>query len=149
MTTLRAQTMQPHTPAWLWVTASLGLLWNAYGIYQFIGTFTEAGQAAMTAGMTKSQADLYLSLPNWISLVFAIGVFGGMFGSIALALRRKISLPIFAVSLVGYCLLFAGDIYYGVFAAIPSQLAILAMVVIIAAALLAASRIAVKRGLLD
>jgi RNA polymerase sigma-70 factor (ECF subfamily) len=38
--------------------------------------------------MTPSQAALYLSPPGWISVVFAVGVFGGLVGSIGLALRR-------------------------------------------------------------
>jgi hypothetical protein len=54
-----------------------------------------------------------------------------------------------AASFVGYGLLFAGDVYHGVFAAIPSQLVILAVVVLIAAALSWASRSADKRGVLS
>jgi hypothetical protein len=45
-------------------------------------------------------------------------------------------------------LLFAGDVAYGVFAALPLQLAILTVVVLIAAALLAVSWLADRRGLL-
>jgi hypothetical protein len=135
-------------PAWLWAAGAVGTAWNVYGLYQYVGTFTPSGQAAMTAGMSAAQAELYLSLPAWISVVFAIGVFGGLAGSIALLLRRRIALPIFAASLAGYVLLFAGDTYYGVFEAIPSQLAILAVVVLIAAALLAAAWQAGRRGLL-
>jgi hypothetical protein len=132
----------------LWAVAPLGVLWNVYGVYQFVGTFTQAGQEAMTAGMTAAQAALYLSLPAWISAVFALGVLGGLAGSIALLLRRRAAQPILAASLVGYVLLFAGDAWYGVFAAMPSQLAILAVVVLIAAALLWVAHIARQRGLL-
>jgi hypothetical protein len=120
-----------------------------YGVYQYAGTFTQAGQAAMTAGMTAPQAALYLSLPGWISVVFAVGVFAGLVGSILLALRRHVARPVFAASFVGYGLLFTGDAWYGVFAAIPSQLVILAVVVLIAAALSLASQLAGKRGLLN
>lgn len=135
-------------PRWLGVLSTLGILWNLFGLYQYLGTFTKAGQAAMTAGMTEAQAAVYLSLPAWISVVFAIGVLGGLIGSIALALRLRLSRPVLAASLAGYLLLFAGDVYYGVFAAIPSQLAILTVVVMIAAVLLWASRLAHQRGLL-
>ena len=102
----------------------------------------------MATGMTQAQADIYLSLPAWISVVFAVGVFGGLIGSFTLAARKAITVPIFAVSLVGYLFLFAGDTYYGVFAAIPVQLVILATVVVIAAALLAVSMLAKKCALL-
>lgn len=135
-------------PIWLWGVGSLGVVWNLYGLYQFAAGFTPAGRAATTAGMTSAQAELYLSLPAWMSVVFAIGVFGGLIGSIALLLRRPAALPIFVASFVGYILLFAGDVAYGVFAAIPSQLAILAVVVLIAAALLTVAWLADRRGLL-
>lgn len=148
MQTLFLETVPSPIPRWLWLLSILGILWNIFGLYQYVGTFTKAGQAAMTAGMPDAQAALYLSLPAWISMVFAIGVLGGLVGSIALALRHRVSRPVLTGSLVGYILLFAGDAYYGVFAAIPRQLAILAVVVIIAAVLLWASRLAGQRGLL-
>jgi hypothetical protein len=148
MRTLSLESSASPTPRWLWLLSTLGVLWNVFGVYQFAGTFTAAGQAAMTAGMTAAQANVYLSLPAWVSMAFAIGVFGGLVGSIALVGRRRLSEPTLAVSLVGYILLFAGDVYYGVFAAIPSQLIILAIVVIIAIVLLWASRSAAQRGLL-
>jgi hypothetical protein len=149
MTTMTLASNASRTPAWLRAAAALGILWNLYGAYQFVGTFTETGQAAMTAGMTASQAAVYLSLPAWISVVFAVGVFGGLAGSLLLALRRRAARPVFAVSLVGYVALLAGDAYHGVFAAIPSQLAILAFVVLVAATLSWAAHVAASRQLLD
>jgi hypothetical protein len=148
MHTLTLEPAASPVPIWLRAASILGVLWNVYGVYQYAGTFTQAGQAAMTAGMTASQAALYLSLPAWISVVFAVGVFGGLLGSILLALRHRAAPSVFALSFAGYGLLFAGDLYHGVFAAIPSQLGILAVVVLIAAALFRASWVAGRRGLL-
>lgn len=148
MTALNAHPPPKTAPFWLRAAAILGLAWNLFGVYQYIGTFTAAGQAAMTAGMTPEQAQLYLGLPAWISVVFAIGVFTGLAGSLALALRRRMALPMFVVSLIAYVLLFAGDLYHGVFAAIPVQLAILAAVVLIAAGLLWITRIGALYGFL-
>ena len=135
-------------PSWLWPVSILGTLWNVYGVYQFAGTLTRAGQAAMTAGMTSAQAERYLALPGWMTIVFAMGVFGGLAGSILLALRRRLAQPVFAASLAGYVLLFAGDSGYGVFAAMPGQLVILFLVVLIAAVLFLASRLFSQRSLL-
>jgi hypothetical protein len=148
MQTLTWASTAPRSPAWLWAASAAGLLWNLYGTYQYVGTFTPAGQAAMTAGLTPAQAAVYLSLPAWIGVVFAIGVFGGLIGSVLLALRRRVARPVFAASFVGYGLLFAGDAFLGVFAAKPSQLAILLVVVAVAAALLWTSHFAGRRGLL-
>lgn len=88
MPTLTFESAGVRVPAWLWGAAELGIVWNAYGLYQFVGNLTPAGQAAMTARMTGAQAALYLSLPAWISAAFAAGVFGALAGSVLLALRR-------------------------------------------------------------
>jgi hypothetical protein len=142
------ETRPSRAAQWLVAAAVLGTLWNTYGVVQFAGSFTPAGQAAMTAGMTSAQAAVYLALPAWVSVVFGVGVLGGLAGSVALALRRRVALPVLAASLAGYVLLFAADTYFGVFAAIPSQLAILAVVVLIAVGLLWVARRAAARGLL-
>lgn len=141
--------MKKTTPVWLITVAILGLVWNAYGVYQFVGSLSQTSAKLMTAGMTAEQAELYLSLPIWITLVFAVGVFAGAAGSIALFLRKAVALPIFAISLIGYLLLFAGDVYYGVFNSIPEQLAILGLVVAIAVLLLGVTRFAKVRGLIS
>lgn len=148
MQTLTIDAAASRVPGWLRAASLLGVLWNAYGLHQFAGTFTVTGRAAMTAGMTAAQADVYLGLPAWISIAFAIGVVGGLVGSITLALRRWLAGPVLAASLGGYIVLFAGDTWHGVFAALPGQLAILALVVLMAAGLFAAARIADRRGLL-
>lgn len=148
MTALTVDARGNRAPTWFWGMAAFGVLWNLYGIYQFIGTLTPAGRSAMAAGMTAAQAQIYFSLPAWMTAVFAIGVFGGLLGSVALAARRTAALPALAVSLVGYIALFSGDVYFGVFDAMPSQLAILAFVVVVAVALLATAWAARSRTLL-
>ncbi len=129
-------------------TAALGVLWNLYGVRQFAGSFNQTAESLVAVGMTPAQAQVYLALPAWVSLAFAVGVFGGLAGSVALALLRRISVRTLAASLAGYLVLFAVDAWHGVFASMPSQLAILAVVVAVAAALLWAARLAARRGLL-
>ncbi len=138
----------PFRPLWLPAVASLGALWNLYGVYQFVRSFAQTRETLMAAGMEPAQAELYLSLPFWLTAVFAISVIGGLFGTIMLLLRRPIAVPVLALSLGGYILLFGGDVIYGVFNAIPSQLFILAVVVAIAAAMLATAWHAKRKGLL-
>ena len=135
-------------PYWLWAAAGFGVLWNLYGLYQFVGTFSQTHASLMSAGMSAAQAEVYLALPGWVNAMFGIGVVGGLVGSLALAAGRRGSQAILAVSLAGYLVLFAADAYHGVFASIPGQLAILAFVVLVAALLLAAARRAVSLGLL-
>ncbi len=148
MTTVTFDARGPRTPAWLWGMAGFGVLWNLYGLYQFVGTLTPAGRSAMAAGMTAAQAQVYFSLPPWMTAVFACGVLGGLVGSLALAARRKLAVPVLTLSMAGYLLLFSGDLTFGVFDAMPAQLAILAFVVLVAALLLVTAWAARSRALL-
>jgi len=148
MNAVTIDSARPRAPVWLLGAASFGVLWNVFGLIQFVGSFTQTTEALMAAGMSRMQADIYLGLPTWISVAFAIGVVGGLLGSSALLLGRRSAQPVLAVSLMGYVLLFAGDTYYGVFAAIPSQLAILVLVLLVAGALLGVSWLAGRQRLL-
>jgi hypothetical protein len=148
MTELTLDTRGVRAPSWFWGMAGFGVLWNIYGMVQFAGSLTPAGRAAMAEGMTAAQAAVYFSLPGWMTAVFALGVFGGLIGSLALLARRRLALPVLASSLVGYAALFAGDVHFGVFDALPSQLAILAFVVVVAVALLGTAVAARRRSVL-
>jgi len=148
MTAITIDPRGARLPIWFWGMAGFGVLWNLYGIYQFIGSLTPAGRAAMAAGMTAAQAQVYFSLPVWMTAVFAIGVFGGLLGALAMLARRSAALPLLAASLAGYIALFSGDVYFGVFDALPGQLAVLAFVVVVAIALLATAWLARSRALL-
>jgi hypothetical protein len=148
MQTLTAGSPASRAPIWLRGSAIVGILWNAYGVYQFANSFTEAGRAAMIAGMTPAQSQAYLSLPGWVGVVFSVGACCGLLGTIALALNRRVALPVLVTSFIGYGLLFAGDTVHGVFDGAPGQLIILSFVVLIATAMLWVSWVAGRRGLL-
>lgn len=125
----------PTLPRRSWpilAVGAVGVAWNLFGIVQWIGTVRATPQSLMAGGLDATQAALYLGLPGWMTLAFAIGVFGGLAGSLALTLRHRASWPLLAMSLVAYIALFAGDAAYGLFEAIPGQLAILSVVLLIA-----------------
>lgn len=126
-----------NTPRWFWVTATLGLLWNIFGVIQFLSTVGGTRESLMRGGMTSPQAELYIQLPLWMTVSFAVGVFGGVMGSILLLLRKRTAVPVFWGSLAAYSVLYAGDVTQGIFAAFGTpQVIILTTVVLIAMALL-------------
>jgi hypothetical protein len=119
------------------IAGILGVAWNLFGIVQFVGTVTATREKLIAGGMTPLQAEVYAGLPVWMDAAFAIGVFGGLAGSVLLVLRHAAAVPVLALSLAAYLVLYAGDIGLGVFAAFGApQVAILTTVVAIAAALL-------------
>ena len=135
-------------PVWLGAAAAFGVAWNAFGLIQLADMLAQTGASLMMRGMSAAAAEVYLALPGWMSVVFAIGAGGGVAGSVALALRRRVALQLFAASLAGYIALYAGDLAHGLFALIPGQQAILTTVVAIAVALLAVAWIARRRNML-
>jgi hypothetical protein len=137
------------TPFWYWTAATLGLAWNLFGAVQFLGTLNATPESLQAQGLTAEQATVMLGYPAWMTVAFAIGVFGGIIGCVALLLRKELAINVFLASLLGYIVLYIGDITQGVFAALGTpQVAVLTLVVAIAGALLWLARHARKRSLL-
>ncbi len=130
-----------RAPAWMTAAALGGIAWNLFGAVQFAGSVTATPESLVAGGMTAEQAVVMTGYPGWMTLAFAIGVAGGLVGSILLLLRRGAAMPVLAASLVSYVALWIGDAVHGVFAALGApQVVILTLVVVIAAGLLALSR---------
>jgi hypothetical protein len=81
-----------------WIISSLALLWNLMGVYQYIQ------QAYMTdsfkAMYNEEQLNMILDSPSWATAAFAIAVFSGSLGSLALLLRKKIAHTLFIISFI-------------------------------------------------
>lgn len=123
--------------------------WNLFGVVQFFQSLRNTPQSLEAMGMAPEAARVYASYPMWMTAAFAVGVFGGLAGSVLLGLRRRVAVPVFAASLAGYAVLYAGDVTEGVFAAVgPSQVLVLTTVVTIALGLWSWSRHLVARGAL-
>lgn len=124
----------PARGARLLAAAALaGIAWNAFGVVQWLKTESATLDSLTAGGLSPAQAALYLILPAWISVAFAVGVGAGLAGSVALLLRRhRHALVLLSLSLLAYAVLFAGDAWLGLFAAIPGQMAIPSVVVLIA-----------------
>lgn len=127
----------PRTVTWRTAAAGLGLAWSLYGVFQFFVGTTSSEAGLMASGMTAEQAALYAALPAWMTIAFAIGVFGGVVGSGLLLARYPAARAALAASLAGYIILFVGDITHGVFAAFgPPQVIVLSLAIAIAGGLL-------------
>lgn len=130
-----------RAPLWLVATSLGGIAWNLFGAVQFAASIAATPESLIASGLTAEQAAVMTGYPAWMTLAFAVGVFGGLAGSLLLFWRKPAAMPVLAVSLCAYVALWIGDAVHGVFAAMgTSQIVIVTSVVAIAAALLAASR---------
>ena len=85
-----------NTPWHLWAVGGLSALWNAFGCFDF--TMTATHNAAYLEPYPQEMRDYWLHMPAWVWLVWAVGVFGGLLGSIALLLRRRAAVGLFLAS---------------------------------------------------
>jgi hypothetical protein len=79
-------------PAWVRIVAGLGLLWNLFGVYNYLMMVGVVGGAnAAAAG----------AMPAWVTGAFAIAVFGGTLGCLGLLMLKRWSKLLLLVSLLG------------------------------------------------
>jgi hypothetical protein len=133
-------------PTWFWVVAVIALLWNLLGCMAYVMEVTKTEEAI--AALPAAEQALYAEIPAWATAAFALAVFGGALGCVALLLRKSWAVPLFVVSLIALCIQMYHSLFmidsiavYG-----PGSAAMPAMVILIAIALLVASRRWSTRG---
>ncbi|HET8750476.1 MAG TPA: hypothetical protein VFM42_07025 [Sphingomicrobium sp.] len=93
------QAVSARAPAHLWVVGILATLWNAFGCYDYL--MTNMRNETYLAQFTSEQLAYFESLPSWLTAAWAIGVWGGLAGSLLLLIRSRYSVWAFALSLIG------------------------------------------------
>lgn len=88
----------------VWVVGVFALLFNAIGVFDFTMYRLQGEQYLASAGMTPEQIAYYATMPAWVHVIWAIGVFAAFVASILLLMRRKAALPVFCVSLAAFLL---------------------------------------------
>ena len=79
-----------------WIIGVIALLWNGMGVNAYLQSAFKT--EAATAELNVDQIALVDSLPAWMTALFAIAVFSGILGSIALLMQKKIASTLFLVS---------------------------------------------------
>lgn len=140
---------RPDAPRTRTAFAAFGVLWNLYGVVQFVTQHVGAREHLMPGGSHDVRAEVLSRTPMWMHAAFALGAFGGFAGSALFLARRRAATGVLAVSLVSYIALFLGDATEGVFAALGApQVVVLSAVVAIAAGLFGRARAAAAEGAL-
>ena len=86
------------TPAHLWIVGILSLLWSAMGCFDYLMTVTS--NQTYLGKMPADQIAYLNSLPTWLTGAWAIGVWGGLLGSLLLLMRSRHAVLAFGLSLV-------------------------------------------------
>ena len=92
-----------------WIISVLALLWNSTGIMAYLE------QAYMSIedleSLPVAEQSFYNNLPAWVTAVFAIAVFSGTLGCIALLMRKKWATILFLVSLIAVIAHFIRNVF--------------------------------------
>ena len=131
-----------QAPAWLRIVAALGLMWNLFGVYQYLTTVgVVAGADAAAVAM----------MPSWVTGAFAIAVFGGALGCLGLLMLKRWSKLLLLISLLG---VLAMDLWMFVLSGLgatmpPAEMGVTAAVVVVALLLAWLAYSADKKGWLS
>ncbi|HEV2569112.1 hypothetical protein [Sphingomonas sp.] len=86
-----ATTYTDRVPAWYWLAAGLGLLWNLVGVAFYLGS------VGVLSGPFAAPAEA-ADMPAWAMAGYAIGVWGGVLGVIGLLMRKAWARPLLWIS---------------------------------------------------
>lgn len=84
-------------PRSFWIISGLAVVWNAIGIATYLMTVSMTEEAL--AALSEAERALQTDVPVWVTSAYAIGVFGGTLGCVALLLRKAWAVPVLVVSL--------------------------------------------------
>ena len=90
------------TPWHLWLIGTVAVLFNSIGVFDFVMSMAQGAEYQASARMPPDQIAHYQGMPGWMTVVWAVGVFGAFLASILLLLRRKAALPVFVLSLAAF-----------------------------------------------
>lgn len=88
-----------RAPVHLWVVGVLALLWNALGAFDYLATHLRLD--FYMSQFTPEELAYFYGFPAWAVSGWAVGVWGGFFGSLALLLRKRWAVWLFGASLLG------------------------------------------------
>jgi hypothetical protein len=109
--------MDGRTPLHLWIVGVLATIWNGFGGFDYLMTQTRNEQ--YLANFTDPQRVYFESFPIYMEAAWALGVWGGVAGSLLLLARSRWAEVAFGVSLAG---LAASTVYQYVLSSPPDEM---------------------------
>ena len=90
-----------RAPWHLWLVAVIGVFWNGFGAYDYSMSKLQGDAYLRSSGMTDPQIVYFHAMPAWVTVFWALGVWGAIAGTLLLFARSKLATPVFAISLLG------------------------------------------------
>lgn len=137
------------SPWHLWIVGVLAVLWNSVGAFDYL--MTETRNTNYLSSFSAEQLAYFTGLPKWVIATWALGVWGGVAGSLLVLLRWRLAVAAFGVSLAGAAATFVHN--YGLSEGFKvmggvGAVAFSAVILLVGVALLVYSRSLAARGVL-
>lgn len=87
-------------PIWFWIISVVALVWNGLGVMAYLAR-AFATEEMIAALPEEQQAEFLVEYPAWYTAAFALAVFCGALGCIALLIKKKWAHPLFVISAIG------------------------------------------------
>ena len=87
-----------HPSTNFWIISCLALVWNLIGVFAYLGQTFMSQKILLT--LPKPEQHYFSNMPAWVTAAFATAVFAGVFGSIGLLLKKRISNLLFSISII-------------------------------------------------
>ena len=87
-------------PIWIWIVSVIALIWNGLGVMAYLtrAFMTDEMIAELPA---EAQAEFLVEYPAWYTAAFALAVFCGALGCLALIIKKKWAYPLLVISALG------------------------------------------------
>ena len=96
-------------PVWFWVVSVIALLWNIMGVNAYLQQAYKSD--SFRANFNEQQLAILDATPAWATAAFAIAVFAGALGCVALLLRKKWAKPLFLISFIAVLVQFSHELF--------------------------------------
>lgn len=117
-----------------WVISIIALFWNIMGVAAYLGQAYMTEEALLA--LPEAEQTYYTNVPAWITAAFAIAVFTGFLGSLALVLKKKWAKLMFVVSFIAVVIQVIYNLFIQEFVALTGSRVILPLITVIIAAFL-------------
>jgi len=81
-----------------YIISVLALIWNILGVIAYLGQVYMPQEVKQA--LPPAEQAYYANVPSWVTGAFAIAVFAGALGCIALLLKNKIAISLLFISLI-------------------------------------------------
>lgn len=98
---MNATAASAKAPASFWIISVISLLWNSFGCYDYAMSKLDPVNYMKSLGMSDAAIAYMDGFPAWLTVFWALGVWGSLAGSLLLLARSRYAVTAFGVSLLG------------------------------------------------